>query len=111
MLRLASLLATAALAGCLAPTSTAQRLTDNAIEMTTAMRFGRIDIAMDYVSASARETFVQGHAAWGKQVRIVDLEFAGFRATKDKDEAEVFVNVAWQTLSDPTLHETRVVPR
>src|SRR5450432_1023379 len=95
-------------AGCLAPPSSAQRLTDNAIEMNTALRFGRMDIAGDYVQVKARETFATEHAAWGKNVRIVDLEYAGMRL-KEKDEAETYVTVSWQTLADPTMYETKVV--
>jgi hypothetical protein len=94
--------------GCLAPPSSAQRLTDNAIEMNTAMRFGRMDIAGDYVEQKARATFAVEHAAWGKSLRIVDLEYAGMQL-KEKDEAETYVTVSWQTLADPTMHETKVV--
>jgi hypothetical protein len=110
MIRCVALLAGAALVtvGCLAPPSSAQRLTDNAIEMNTAMRFGRMDIAGDYVQQKARATFAVEHAAWGKNVRIVDLEYAGMQL-KEKDEAETYVNVSWQTLADPTMHETKVV--
>jgi hypothetical protein len=109
MLRaLALLVASGLAAGCLAPTSPAQKLTDNAIEMNTALQFGRMDIAGDYVAATARAVFVREHAAWGKTVRIVDLEYAGFQM-KEGDQADVFVNVSWQTLADPNMHETRVV--
>jgi hypothetical protein len=94
--------------GCLAPPSSAQRLTDNAIEMNTAMRFGRMDIAGDYVKQKARQTFATEHAAWGKSLRIVDLEYSGMQM-KENDEAETYVTVSWQMFADPTMHETKVI--
>src|SRR4051794_22567962 len=100
-------LALLTLGGCFAPTSSSQRLADAAIDMNTAMRFGRSDIAMDYVAAAARDRFTRDHATWGKYVRIVDVEFGGLKI-KEKEEAEVYVNVTWQTPADPTIHETRV---
>ncbi len=110
MIRSLALLGGAAIAsvGCLAPPSSAQRLTDNAIEMNTAMRFGRMDIAGDYVQQKARAAFAVEHSAWGKTLRIVDLEYAGMQM-KEKDEAETYVTVSWQTVADPTMHETKVV--
>ncbi len=109
MIRSLALLGGIAIAsvGCLAPPSSAQKLTDNAIDMNTAMRFGRMDIAGDYVQQKARAAFAIEHAAWGKNLRIVDLEYSGMQL-KEKDEAETYVTVSWQTVADPTMHETKV---
>jgi hypothetical protein len=105
----ASLLALG-LAGCFAPTSATQRLSDAAIDMNTAARFGRMDIAVEYVAVAAREEFARRHAGWGKRVRIVDIEFGGMDL-KEKDEAEVFVNVTWQRPDDAIIRETRITQR
>jgi hypothetical protein len=96
--------------GCFAPTSPSQRLADAAIDMNTATRFGRMDIAMEYVGGPARADFVRRHAAWHKRVRIVDLEFGGMDL-KEKDEADVIINVTWQLPEDAIIRETRITQR
>ena len=93
---------------CLAPPSAAQRLSDAAIDMNTATRFGRMDIAMDYVSAQGKDAFVAAHAQWGKRIRIVDVEFSGV-TVKDKDEADVNVTLIWQFVDDPVMRESKLV--
>lgn len=99
-----------ALAGCFSPPNAAQRLSDAAVEMNTATRFGRMDIAMEHVGAAARADFAERHAAWGGGVRVVDLELGGFELTQ-RDEAEVLVSVAWQRPDESTLRVTRIAQR
>jgi hypothetical protein len=98
------------LAGCFAPPSAAQRLSDAAIEMNTATRFGRMDIALERVAQAARAEFARRHAPWGRGVRVVDLELGGFDLLK-RDEAEVLVNVAWQRPDEATLRMTQLAQR
>jgi hypothetical protein len=108
MLRTLSLAAIAAFtAGCFSPPTASQRLADSAIDMNIALQLGRMDIAMDYIGKTARASFTREHAGWGKRVRVVDTEFGGIQS-KEKDEADVVVDVSWQTLNDPTLRETHI---
>jgi hypothetical protein len=98
------------LAGCFAPPSAAQRLSDAAVDMNAATRFGRMDIALEHVGAAARAEFARRHASWGRGVRVVDLELGGFDMLK-RDEAEVLVNVAWQRPDEATLRVTQLAQR
>ncbi len=45
------------LAGCVAPPTAAQRLSESAYDFNTAIRFGRMDIAPEHVREIAREEF------------------------------------------------------
>jgi len=95
------------LAGCFAPLSSAQRLTDAAIDMNTATRFGRMDIALERVGPKARADFARRHAAWGASVRIVELDFSGYDLV-ERDQAEVVLNVTWLRQDEATIRLTRV---
>ncbi|WP_438016406.1 hypothetical protein WMF18_37175 [Sorangium sp. So ce315] len=99
-----------ALASCGIAPSNAQRLTDAAIEMNTAARFGRMDIALESVGASARQDFMNRHAGWGTRLRVVDVEFGGFEMVQ-RDEAEVYVDVLWLRNDEATVRTTRIVQR
>jgi hypothetical protein len=98
------------LAGCFAPPSAAQRLSDAAVEMNTATRFGRMDIALERVAQASRAEFARRHAPWGRGIRVVDLELGGFDLLK-RDEAEVLVNVAWQRPDEATIRTTQLAQR
>jgi hypothetical protein len=99
----------AALAGCVAPPNSAQRLNDAAYDLNTATRFGRMDIASEHVAALVRDEFARRHAEWGRSVRIVDLEFTGASITKEG--ADVLVTVTWQRPSDPVVRVTSITQR
>ena len=101
---------TLAVAGCVMPPTSMQRLSDSAYDLNTAVRFGRPDIANDYVREVAREDFAKRHATWGKSVRVVDLEMNGMAARKDGD-ADVFITVSWQRADDTTLRSTDLTQR
>ncbi|WP_437732891.1 hypothetical protein [Sorangium sp. So ce1335] len=98
------------LASCgIAPSNT-QRLTDAAIEMNTAARFGRMDIALESVGASARKDFMSRHAEWGTRLRVVDVEFGGFELV-EREEAEVYLDVLWLRNDEATVRTTRIAQR
>jgi hypothetical protein len=101
---------TLAVAGCVMPPTSMQRLSDSAYDLNTAVRFGRPDIANDFVREVAREDFAKRHATWGKSVRVVDLEMNGMAARKDGD-ADVFITVSWQRTDDTTLRSTDLTQR
>jgi len=103
-------LAFVGLAGCFGAPTPGQRLTDSAYEMNTASRFGRMDIALDHVAAKAKADFARRHAGWGRDVRIVDFEFAGMNLLK-KDEADVYVAVSWQRADESSLRVTQITQR
>lgn len=98
------------LGACVIPPTAAQRLAESAQDFNTAARFGRMDIASENVREVAREEFNRKHAAWGKSVRVVDMEITGMSMRKDGD-ADVFVTVNWQRASETSMRTTDVTQR
>lgn len=95
-----------AAAGCTPPSLT-DRLTDAAINMNQATRFGRMDIALEHVGPKARDEFAKHHVDWGRTTRIVDLELVGM-SMPEKDHAEVYLTVSWQRANEGDLRVTHV---
>ena len=104
---LSSVALAAALAGCLGPTTPAGRVQEAANDLNTSARFGRMDLAMDHVGKELREDFRKRHAQWGNQIRVMEAEFSGM-SFKQKDDAEIYVTITWQQLSDSDLRTTTV---
>lgn len=111
MTRARSLLVIFGLVGCVSPGNPSQRLAESAYDMNTATRFGRMDVALEHVGAKVRDDWVKKHLAWGKSLRIVDLEFGGLNFKDKGAEAEVFVTVTWQKLDDADVRVTGVTQR
>ena len=111
-MRGARILITAAigLAGCMTPTTPTQRLVESANDMNTATRFGRMDIALDHVGTAARDEFMRQHAAWGRGLRIVDVEVQGM-SMREQSEADVFLSVSWQRADEAQVRVTHVSQR
>lgn len=98
------------LAGCLGGYSATERVQEAAQNMNMAARLGRMDIALEGVSADAREAFAKRHAQWGNGIQIVDYEFQGLRM-RDKENADVFVAVSWHRLDESEMRMTALVQR
>ncbi|HKQ70418.1 MAG TPA: hypothetical protein VJT73_13810 [Polyangiaceae bacterium] len=96
-------------AGCaaLGNFSPTVRVQDAANDLTTATRFGRMDVAMERVSRAGREPFARRHANWGGSLRVVDCEILGLRLT-DKEHAVVMLSVNWQRLDDTEMRSTQI---
>jgi hypothetical protein len=99
------------LGGCITPVNPSQRLTESAYDMNTATRFGRMDVALEHVGSQAKEAFSRRHSAWGRSVRIVDLEFGGVNLKTKNTEAEVLVTVTWQRLDEADVRVTSLAQR
>jgi hypothetical protein len=69
-----------------------------------------MDIATELVADKALPGFAKRHAAWGRDVRLVDIEYQGMRFS-DKENAVVFVVVGWQRLDEQELRVTNVAQR
>jgi hypothetical protein len=100
------LLSPLAAIGC-APNSATQVLSDTSYDVAMAERFGRMDIVLDQVAPKKRDAFTKAHAAWGGDIRIVDLEYGGMRLS-DPSHADVTLIIAWQRLDDASLFTTTV---
>jgi hypothetical protein len=76
--------------GCIAPPPPAERAADAVRELNLAARFGRTELAGGLTADSARKGFLQRRANWGKDIRVVDVELAGFdMSAKDRVRVEV----------------------
>lgn len=100
----------ALLAGCMAPATPGQRLADSAHEVSDAMRFGRADVAFSHMHDDVRVEIAKKHAAWGRTLRVVDVEIAGL-AMSGKDEADVTLNVTWQRPNEAEIRITVVAQK
>jgi len=96
-----------ALVGCFGNFTPVQRVQDAANDLSTATRFGRMDVAVERVSRTGRDQFVRQHASWGSSVRIVDCDILGLRL-RDKEHAEVTLAVNWQRLDDSEMRATQI---
>jgi hypothetical protein len=95
------------LPACLTPPPESQQAIDAARELNVAARFGRMDVAVGRTAAPARATFLQRHAQWGKNVRVLDVELSGMQM-KDTHHAVIDVDVSWERMDDSMLHQTRL---
>lgn len=96
-----------ALSGCLAPPGASERATDAARELNLASRFGRMDVALGLTAQSVRDSFLQHRAAWGRDVRVLDVELGSF-SMPSGDHAAVEVDYSWSRSNESQLRMTRV---
>ncbi len=95
------------LSACLSPPATSERATDAARDLNIAARFGRLEVARTLTSDAARKGFVDRRAQWGKEIRVMDVELAGFSMT-DGEKALVEVDYSWSRENESLLRTTRV---
>jgi hypothetical protein len=97
----------AALTGCFANRSSTDKLLDAAHEHNGAVRFGRMDIALDHVATSAKGEWLARRAAWKNSVRIIDVELDGMTLEAMTD-ANVTVHISWQHIDEADVRSTEV---
>lgn len=85
--------------------SGAARAQEAATELNVNTRFGRMELAAEFVAPDAREAFMARRKAWGGNVRVADYELAGF-AMKGDSDAETLVRVAWYRANEGDLRTT-----
>jgi hypothetical protein len=89
------------------PPPPAERATDAARNLNIAARFGRMDAALELTSGAMRKTFLEHRSAWGKELRVVDVELSGFTMNAG-DRAEVQVDYSWSRVDETRLRSTRI---
>lgn len=100
-------LVAAALTGCMASRSSTDKLLDAAHEHNGAVRFGRMDIALEHVAAASKGEWLQRRASWKNSVRIIDLELEGMQLPAI-GEANVQIRVSWQRVDEADVRSTEV---
>ena len=83
---------------------------DAANDLTTATRFGRMDMALERVNRERREEFMRKHAGWGSAIRIADCDLSGLRLL-DKEHAAVTLTVSWQRIDETDLRGTQIAQK
>ncbi|HYQ40527.1 MAG TPA: hypothetical protein VER11_01120 [Polyangiaceae bacterium] len=104
------LLCAVSLAACVMPPSASEKASDAARELNLSARFGNMDVAAKKASSEARADFIQRHALWGSQIRIVDVEMAGM-SMPDSDHAVFQIDYSWMRTDESTMRTTRVTQR
>ena len=104
---LLSLLCALSLGACVMPPSASEKASDAARELNLSARFGNMDVAVKKASSDTRADFLQRHALWGAQIRIVDVELAGMNMP-DSDHAVFEVDYSWMRSNESTMRSTRV---
>ena len=103
MIALLALMASA----CLGNQSKLSRLQDSAHNLNVAMRFGRMDIATELVAPRSMSDFTQKHRGWGRELRLIDVEFQGIQPRGE--DATVLVAVGGQRHDEQDLRMTQLM--
>ena len=105
---LLSLVCALSLGACVMPPSASEKASDAARELNLSARFGNMDVAAKKASNAARADFIQRHAQWGGEIRIVDVELAGMNMP-DSDHAVFEITYSWMRNSESSMRSTRVI--
>jgi hypothetical protein len=96
---------------CMAlPPGPMERLNHAAMDLNTAARFGRMDIASAGVAAEAKADFGRRHRGWGKEIRIVDFELEGVQILGN-EAAQVDLTVNWHRNDETVIRSTTIAQR
>jgi hypothetical protein len=99
------LLTNACLMGSLSPQ---KKLNDSIRDVNDSSRWGRIDLAIQYVEPTYRDTFLKSRYKWGRLFRIADTEVVRVELNSDKDRAVSLMSISWYRIDQMTLHHTIV---
>ncbi len=109
LLFLALLACAPAWSGCLLNNlSPSEKLNDSIRGMNDAARWGRIDIALQYVEPVYRQKFLVSHHGWGRNIEVADSELLRIAMAPDQKTAVALVGISWYSLDNMTLHNTVV---
>jgi hypothetical protein len=99
------LLSNACLLGGLSPQ---KKLNDAIRDVNDASRWGRIDLAVQYVEPTYQDTFLKSRYKWGRLFRIADTDLVRVEMNPDKERAVSLMSISWYRLDQMTLHHTIV---
>ncbi len=101
--------------GCGGQHTSLSRAQESATELNTNARFGRLQLASEYVSPKEKKGFFERHASWGNHIRVLDTEMLamdvvpdGPKSEKKGDTVVVTVKVAWTFMDDQDLRVSLV---
>jgi hypothetical protein len=91
----------------MSPPAPSELASDAARDLNLAARFGQLGAAAAHASERERPEFLKRRSAWGKTLRVVDTELAGFEMQTHED-AKVFVDIVWLRMDEMTVRSTRI---
>ena len=104
------LLCALSVGACVMPPPASEKASDAARELNISARFGNMDAAAAKAASEVRADFLQRHAQWGGEIRVLDVELAGM-IMPDSDHAVFDVNYSRIRTSESTMRTTRVTQR
>jgi len=84
------------------------RLRDSVDRLNESARWGRLDIAGDYVAPKYRLRFFKERSAWTKNIQVADSQVASFVVQDDQKKAKVILQINWYNLGHMSLQYTAV---
>lgn len=93
------------LGGCATLATQRRNVHDEAQDLNIASRFGRQDVASQFTAPEARRVFLARRKKWGTEVQVLDLQIDHVHM-KDKEHAEVTLQVDWTKPSEGLLRST-----
>ena len=95
--------------GCLLDNlNPSEKLNDSIRGMNDAARWGRIDLALQYIKPEYRERFLVSHHNWGRDIKVADSELLRIEMAPDRKTAVALVGISWYDLDSMTLRNTVV---
>lgn len=88
--------------------SPTRKLNEAIRDMNDASRWGRIDLAVQFVEPTYHSNFLKARHRWGRQFRIADVELVRLDIDSEQDQAIAFMAISWYRLDQMTLHHTVV---
>jgi hypothetical protein len=85
-----------------------EKLKQSIQEMNEAARWGRIDLAAQFVGPAYRQRFFRAHSTWGQRIQIADLEVVRLDIDSKKKSATASIAISWYGLDQMTLRQTTV---
>jgi len=92
---------------CIPPQGPSETVSNVARDMNVATRFGRMDVAMEHTASAHQREFLEQHASWGRDLRVLDVELAHL-ALEKSDKADILVDVSWMRMDEGLLRATRL---
>jgi len=99
-------------AGCsMGSMSSGNQLRESIVAVNDALRWSRMDIAMQRVDPDYAELFVQRRQRWGQRVQLADQELLNIRMADDGEHATSTVAWSWYAYDTMTMQQTVIEQR
>ena len=83
-----------------------EKLNDAILGMNEAARWGRVDLALQYIDPVYRSRFLESHHGWGRTIEVADSELLRIEVAPDQDAAVALVAFSWYKPDRMSLRST-----